>query len=100
MSDSCKHFPCSKCQTMRGINKDYCTVCQDFEPKNEDDDKNYDTEERYRLTPWGCLSLTLMDYNVDIDHITPKMGEHMVEDFMKLMETAGHVCHCCEDDGK
>lgn len=57
-------------------------------------------EERYRLTERGCLAATLMDYNVDISHLTPTMGRHMYEDFMKLMEKQGYVCHCCEDDLK
>lgn len=49
------------------------------------------TEEKYILTPWGCLSAVLTDYNVDTSHITGRMGEHMVEDFMELMVKAGHV---------
>lgn len=48
-------------------------------------------EEKYVISPWGCLSTTLTDYAVDISHITPAMGEHMVEDFMDAMVKAGHV---------
>lgn len=50
-----------------------------------------ENEELYVITPWGCLSSVLADYNVDHSHITPKMGVHMVEDFMEMMVTAGHV---------
>lgn len=48
-------------------------------------------EEKYVLTPWGCLMGVLMDYGIDISHITPKMGEHMVDDFLKNMVKAGHI---------
>lgn len=53
-------------------------------------------DEEYRLTPWGCLSETLRDYGVDIDFITPRMGQHMVEDFMELMCKTGNVRRCGE----
>lgn len=46
---------------------------------------------RYVLSEWGCLSATLNDYGIDYSHITPKMGFHMVEDFMELMVKSGHV---------
>lgn len=45
----------------------------------------------YVLTPWGCLMGVLMDYGIDISHITPKMGEHMVTDFLQHMVDAGHI---------
>lgn len=48
-------------------------------------------DKMYILTPWGCLSLILEDYNVDISHITPKIGKHMVDDFMEIMVKTGYV---------
>lgn len=48
-------------------------------------------EEIFVLTPWGCLSDVLQDYGVDISRITPRMGVHMVEDFMDAMCNAGYV---------
>ena len=48
-------------------------------------------DEHYVLTPWGCLVCVLEDYNIDTNHITGRMGEHIVDDFMKLMESAGYV---------
>lgn len=48
-------------------------------------------EEIYVLTPWGCLMGVLMDYGIDISHITPKMGEHMVNDFLESMVKAGYI---------
>ena len=56
-------------------------------------------EEKYKLTEWGCLLLTLLDYNVDVSHITPVMGQHMVEDFLKAMEMAGYIIKANEDKG-
>lgn len=48
-------------------------------------------EEKYCLTPWGVLCSVLLDYNINVDHITGKMGEHLVEDFMDAMVTSGYV---------
>lgn len=53
--------------------------------------KTTNDEEKWCISPWGCLSSVLSDYNIDHSHITWKMGEHMVEDFMKCMENAGYV---------
>lgn len=49
-------------------------------------------DEGYRLTPWGCLVVVLKDYNLDVPlDMTSQMGEHLVEDFMELMEKQGYV---------
>ena len=48
-------------------------------------------EESYCLTPWWCLKATLQDYNVDTTNVTPKMGEHIVNDFMELMVKQGYI---------
>lgn len=45
----------------------------------------------YRLTPWGCLMAVLHDYGVDVSHITGRIGEHMVQDFMQMMVEQGIV---------
>lgn len=47
--------------------------------------------EMYTLAPWGCLSIILNDYNIDISHIKGKVGIHIVEDFMELMEKMGYI---------
>ena len=54
-------------------------------------DIDAESDEIYTLTPWGCLCAAFSDYNVDISFITGKMGGHIVEDFMELMEKAGYV---------
>lgn len=52
-------------------------------------DENKD--ESLRLTMWGCLECVLRDYNIDASHITPKMSEHLVNDYMELLERQGYI---------
>lgn len=55
------------------------------------EDEVFNDDDIFVLSPWGCLAATLKDYGLDISHITPKMGVHMVEDFMESMVTAGYI---------
>lgn len=55
-------------------------------------------DERYVLTPWGCLASVLSDYKIDVSGISGKVGEHIVEDFMDAMERMGHVVYVEGDD--
>lgn len=48
-------------------------------------------EETFRLTPWGMMTVVCRDYNIDVSHMTPKMGEHMISDFMDMLMKAGYV---------
>ncbi len=48
-------------------------------------------DEKFVLTEWGCLASILVDYNIDLSHITPTMGKHMVEDFFNVLEKAGYI---------
>lgn len=51
-----------------------------------------DDGERYRLTKWGCLVVTLNNYGFEIpDYITGAVGDHIVDDFMEAMQLAGYV---------
>lgn len=50
-----------------------------------------DNEEQYILTEWGCLYAVLTDYGINVDHISGKVGAHIVEDFMDLMVRAGYI---------
>lgn len=50
-----------------------------------------DDEERYVLSEWGCLSLTLNEYGINTDKISGRVGKHIVEDFMELMCKAGYI---------
>lgn len=64
--------------------------------KEENWDNDDDDDATYCLTPWGCLSVILDDYGINYSRITPVMGKHMVQDFMELMEKAGHVKYVSE----
>ena len=55
---------------------------------NEED---IDEEAVFTLTEWGCLSSVLSDYAINFSHITPKMGEHMAQDFLELLERCGYI---------
>lgn len=48
-------------------------------------------EQKYTLTPWGCLSAVLDDYGIDVSHISGRTGTHIVEDFMEDMARCGYV---------
>lgn len=53
-------------------------------------------EDRYALTPMGCLYAVLLDYVgpdhlLDIRKIQGRVGEHIVDDFMDAMVRFGHV---------
>lgn len=62
---------------------------------NEED---IDEEAVFTLTEWGCLSCVLLDYNIDFSHITPKMGEHMAQDFLELLERCGYIKKINEEE--
>ena len=54
------------------------------------------TEEKYKLTPMGCLYAVLLDYVgpdhlLDIRKIQGRVGEHIIEDFMDAMAKAGYL---------
>ena len=54
------------------------------------------SEEKYTLTPMGCLYAVLLDYVgpdhlLDIRKIQGRVGEHIVEDFMDALVMAGHL---------
>lgn len=60
----------------------------DHEERNETLD---DSNATYVLTPWGCLYGVLTEYGINVDHISGRVGTHIVEDFMDAMVEAGHV---------
>lgn len=45
----------------------------------------------FRLTKGMVLLLTLRDYGIDVSHITPKMAEHLVDDFMNELVKQGYA---------
>lgn len=63
-----------------------------------ENDVMYDDENiKYVLTPWGCLYAVLMDYGIDVEYISAKVGGHIVDDFLEAMEKAGYVVK--DDEG-
>lgn len=63
-----------------------------------EDDIADDDDVRYVLSPWGCLSVVLEDYGIDISRISGKVGSHIVEDFLELMEKAGYILECNDNE--
>lgn len=63
-----------------------------------EDDITDDDDVKYVLSPWGCLSVVLEDYGIDISRISGKVGSHIVEDFMELMEKAGYILECDDNE--
>ena len=57
-----------------------------------------DDDVKYVLSPWGCLSVVLKDYGIDISRISGKVGSHIVEDFLELMEKAGYILECDDNE--
>lgn len=58
-----------------------------------------ENDETYCLSMWGCLYVVLNDYNINTDHITAKMGEHIIQDLMELLEKQGYIGKV-NDDGE
>ena len=59
-------------------------------PDEEDDEK-------YVLTPWGCLCGVLIDYGINVSHISGRVGEHIVDDFIGAMVKCGYIGKVEED---
>lgn len=63
-----------------------------------EDDITDDDDVKYVLSPWGCLSVVLEDYGINISRISGKVGSNIVEDFMELMEKAGYILECDDNE--
>lgn len=48
-----------------------------------------DDNERYFLTPWGCLCCAFGDFNLEPPEISGKMADALMDDFFEIMEAAG-----------
>lgn len=63
--------------------------------------EEFDDDVKFVLTPWGCLSRVLEDYGFDTSGIKqPVIGQHMVDDFMKLMEKSGYIATAKDEEVK
>ena len=47
-----------------------------------------DDNERYVLTPWGCLHCAFDDFGLRLPEISGKMAEALMNDFFEIMEHA------------
>lgn len=50
-----------------------------------------DDNERYFLTPWGCLCCAFGDFSLKPPEISGKMAEALMDDFFEIMEMAGII---------
>lgn len=55
-----------------------------------------DGEERYTLTPWGCLYAVLLSYGIQISlsdgkEISGKVGEHIMQDLFEVLCKTGYL---------
>ena len=48
-----------------------------------------DDNERYFLTPWGCLCCAFGDFSLKPPQISGKMADALMDDFFEIMEAAG-----------
>lgn len=48
-----------------------------------------DDNERYFLTPWGCLCCAFGDFSLKTPEISGKMADALMDDFFEIMEAAG-----------
>ena len=48
-----------------------------------------DDNERYFLTPWGCLCCAFGDFSLKPPEISGKMADALMDDFFEIMEAAG-----------
>lgn len=50
-----------------------------------------DDNERYFLTPWGCLCCAFVDFGLKSPEISGKMADALMDDFFEIMEAAGII---------
>lgn len=50
-----------------------------------------DDNERYFLTPWGCLCCAFGDFSLKPPEISGKMADALMDDLFEIMEAAGIV---------
>lgn len=57
-----------------------------------------DDDERFVLTPWGCLLCAFRDFGLKLPDISGKMAEALMDDFFEIMERHGIVEKKDNDD--
>ena len=53
--------------------------------------ENEHEEKTFTLTPYGVLLSVMADYGISVSHITPRMAEHLFEDYMEALMRCGYV---------
>ncbi len=48
-----------------------------------------DDDERYLLTPWGCLCCAFADFSLKPPEISGKMADALMEDFFEIIKKHG-----------
>jgi hypothetical protein len=48
-------------------------------------------EEVFKLTEWFILYTVLTEYGIDVSHISGRVGQHIVEDFIAGMIEQGYI---------
>ena len=62
-----------------------------------DENIEFNDDDVFGFTEWGCLYSVLSDYGIDVSHISGRVGQHIVEDFMEMMVKSGYVARNEED---
>lgn len=57
----------------------------------ENEVMEFNEDDMFVLTEWGCLLCVLNDYGIDVTHIPGRVGNHIVEDFMDMMVKCGYI---------
>lgn len=57
-----------------------------------------DDNEKFVLSPWGCLYCAFEDFGLKLPDISGKMAESLMKDFFEIMEHAGIVEKRKSDD--
>lgn len=57
-----------------------------------------DDNERYFLTPWGCLCCAFGDFGLKPPEISGKMADALMDDFFEIMEATGILKKKGNDD--
>ena len=57
-----------------------------------------DDNEKFVLSPWGCLYCAFEDFGLKLPDISGKMAEALMDDFFEIMEHAGIVEKRGSDD--
>lgn len=70
--------------------EDDSVIYENFNPE--------DDNEKFVLSPWGCLYCAFDDFGLKLPDISGKMAEALMDDFFEIMEHVGIVEKMESDD--